>query len=159
MARKLCAILIALCVSCDAFADVSKTSDSTAPETDELLFAHVVSLPNNQIISKIRRLIQHIFLKIFRHGDRTILRPYPNDIYKGAQYWPEGFGQLTKVSFSECYCVKIVNFSKFPFHSRGNVVTLSSANICVSDTTICWVMANIRQKKCMFAALIMTGRL
>ncbi|CAG9861469.1 unnamed protein product [Phyllotreta striolata] len=32
---------------------------------------------------------------IFRHGDRTPIKPYPNDPYKDKSYWPVGFGQLT----------------------------------------------------------------
>lgn len=38
-------------------------------------------------------------LKIFRHGDRTPVDPYPNDPWKDRIYWPEGYGQLTNVSF------------------------------------------------------------
>lgn len=38
--------------------------------------------------------------KLFRHGDRVILKPYPNDPYKDESSWyPEdGFAQVTRVS-------------------------------------------------------------
>ncbi|XP_039291952.1 prostatic acid phosphatase-like [Nilaparvata lugens] len=31
---------------------------------------------------------------VFRHGQRTIIEPYPTDPYRSPSYWPEGFGQL-----------------------------------------------------------------
>lgn len=37
------------------------------------------------------------FFQIYRHGDRTPIEPYPTDPYK-KDHWPEGLGQLTKVS-------------------------------------------------------------
>lgn len=39
-----------------------------------------------------------LYLKIFRHGDRMIIDPYPNDPYKSPELWPNEFGQLTNVS-------------------------------------------------------------
>lgn len=38
------------------------------------------------------------FKQIFRHGDRTPVKPYPNDPYKNQSFWPVDFGQLTNVS-------------------------------------------------------------
>ncbi|KAJ8975474.1 hypothetical protein NQ317_019802 [Molorchus minor] len=32
---------------------------------------------------------------IYRHGDRTPIRPYPTDPYRNTSYWPVDFGQLT----------------------------------------------------------------
>ena len=37
----------------------------------------------------------HWFLQVFRHGDRSPVGTFPNDLY--ANYWPQGFGQLSKV--------------------------------------------------------------
>ena len=34
-------------------------------------------------------------LQLFRHGDRSPGRTFPNDLY--ADYWPQGFGQLSRV--------------------------------------------------------------
>lgn len=85
MKRKLYTILIALGVICCIFADVSELSrDDKAPESDQMLFAHV----------------------IFRHGDRTIIKQYPNEIYKSPDYWSEGFGQVTKVSVAQYICTE-----------------------------------------------------
>lgn len=39
-----------------------------------------------------------ILEKIYRHGDRTPIEPYPNDPWGDAKYWPTGWGQLTNVS-------------------------------------------------------------
>lgn len=47
------------------------------------------------------------FLKIFRHGTRTILATYETDPYKNESYWqPEGIGQLQNVKL-----FKIINLS------------------------------------------------
>lgn len=35
---------------------------------------------------------------MFRHGERNIAEPYPNDPHKDPSNWPDGFGQLTDVS-------------------------------------------------------------
>jgi len=32
---------------------------------------------------------------VYRHGDRTPIKPYPTDPYKNKSSWPVGFGQLT----------------------------------------------------------------
>lgn len=34
---------------------------------------------------------------IFRHGDRAPTKPYPNDPYSSLSYWPQGWGQLSKI--------------------------------------------------------------
>lgn len=41
----------------------------------------------------------HLFLQLFRHGDRTPIDPYPMDPWKDRENWPEGYGQLTNVSY------------------------------------------------------------
>lgn len=39
-----------------------------------------------------------IFVNVlFRHGDRTPIKLYPNDPYKNDSYWPIGYGQLTNL--------------------------------------------------------------
>ncbi|KAI4454705.1 acid phosphatase-related [Holotrichia oblita] len=40
--------------------------------------------------------LNYIF-KVFRHGDRVIINPYPNDPYRNNSYWPAGWGQLTNL--------------------------------------------------------------
>lgn len=39
-------------------------------------------------------------LKIFRHGERNPQISYPTDPWKDVIHWPEGWGQLSKVSLS-----------------------------------------------------------
>ncbi|CAG9814827.1 unnamed protein product [Phaedon cochleariae] len=34
---------------------------------------------------------------IYRHGDRTPVKPYPTDPYRNQSYWPVDFGQLTNL--------------------------------------------------------------
>lgn len=40
---------------------------------------------------------------IFRHGDRTIISPYPNDPHKDSPLWDIGYGQLTDLGKQEQY--------------------------------------------------------
>lgn len=44
------------------------------------------------------RLTECSLFQLFRHGDRTPVRPYPNDPYKDVDSWPVSWGQLTNVS-------------------------------------------------------------
>ncbi|CDW53351.1 prostatic acid phosphatase; lysosomal acid phosph atase [Trichuris trichiura] len=41
-------------------------------------------------------------IKLFRHGERTPLSTYPNDVYQ-EDAWPNGFGQLTKKGCEQQY--------------------------------------------------------
>lgn len=34
---------------------------------------------------------------LYRHGDRTPIRPYPNDPYNNESFWPVSYGQLTNL--------------------------------------------------------------
>lgn len=36
--------------------------------------------------------------QLYRHGDRNIIKSFPNNVYNNESYWPGGFGQLTNVS-------------------------------------------------------------
>lgn len=59
-----------------------------------LLF--VIILPFNKCDDVNGKLIfSHV---IFRHGDRTPQKPYPNDPWGDLKYWPTGWGQLTNVN-------------------------------------------------------------
>lgn len=40
---------------------------------------------------------------MFRHGDRTVTGGYRYDPWKRAEFWPEGFGQLTNVGKQQQY--------------------------------------------------------
>ncbi|KAJ8951146.1 hypothetical protein NQ318_021590 [Aromia moschata] len=35
--------------------------------------------------------------QLYRHGDRTPSRSFPNDPYFNESYWPMGYGQLTNL--------------------------------------------------------------
>ncbi|XP_055301170.1 prostatic acid phosphatase-like [Sitodiplosis mosellana] len=76
------------------FSSSSQISEGEAVENDQLLFAHV----------------------IFRHGDRSPLKPYPNDPYKGVEFFPGGFGQVTKVSF---ICEDTISTFSIALQKRG----------------------------------------
>lgn len=56
------------------------------------MFVFLVKLP--QFYFDIRAIYQ-----IFRHGDSNIEKVYPNDPFKDESYWPEGYGELTNVTF------------------------------------------------------------
>lgn len=58
----------------------------------KILLVVTVVVPNSFSSNMTDNLISVVV--IFRHGDRTIIRPYPTDPYANASYWPEGFGQL-----------------------------------------------------------------
>ncbi|CAG9864365.1 unnamed protein product [Phyllotreta striolata] len=40
---------------------------------------------------------------IYRHGDRSPSKSFPNDVYFNETYWPMGFGQLTKEGIARQY--------------------------------------------------------
>lgn len=71
-------------------------------------------------------------LKIFRHGDRAMLKPYPNDPYNNEKYFPKGVGHLTKVyvSFFNCLFNRQCDFNENVFKIRlVNCVNITWENI------------------------------
>ncbi|XP_037947770.1 prostatic acid phosphatase-like [Teleopsis dalmanni] len=56
-------------------------SAATAAPKGKLVFAHV----------------------IYRHGDRTPIEPYPTDPWGKSEFWPTGWGQLTKIGMQQHY--------------------------------------------------------
>jgi len=54
---------------------------------------------------------------LFRHGDRTPIRPYPNDPHKDPSNWPVGFGQLTTRGKQMHY--KLGKFLRSRYGSQG----------------------------------------
>ncbi|KAF6213074.1 hypothetical protein GE061_010788 [Apolygus lucorum] len=48
--------------------------------------------------------MNNIYLsQLYRHGERTIIEPYPNDPYKDPKLWPLGWGQLTQAGIHHHY--------------------------------------------------------
>lgn len=39
----------------------------------------------------------NVLSKVFRHGERNVMTPYPNSLYKNESFWIGGRGALTKV--------------------------------------------------------------
>lgn len=75
-------------------------ADEITKTEDELVFVQIVSDFTSlnefawlMFISKLKK------WQIFRHGERTVRKTYPNDPWKDRSHWPEGFGQLTQVSW------------------------------------------------------------
>lgn len=66
-------------------------------DTSTVILSNIVWFYINPIIDFFVKI--KLFLKIFRHGDRTPVDPYPTDPYLNLTYWPEGYGQLTDVCF------------------------------------------------------------
>lgn len=65
---------------------------------------------------------------IFRHGDRSPLKTYPNDRYRS--YWKQGWGQLTQEGKRQAY-----NLGKFFKNRYGDGQLLSSRYIQSEITT------------------------
>lgn len=40
---------------------------------------------------------------IYRHGDRTIVQPYPTDPWRNESLWPVKFGELTNIGKKQHY--------------------------------------------------------
>jgi len=58
-----------------------------------ILFTHILVITTNTVEQDLAGLkLVHL---LYRHGDRTPIKPYPTDPYKDQSYWPVGFGQLT----------------------------------------------------------------
>jgi len=61
-------------------------------------------IPENDINGDNLDTLVHV-QAFFRHADRAPTSTYPNDPYKGSEYWPDGFGQLTKVGKQHAYAL------------------------------------------------------
>lgn len=80
----------------------------------KLLMAHTVSQREQYNSIKYSKLIP--LSKIIRHGDRNLIYTCPTDPWKDPKYWPEGFGQLTNVSFLNTKCrqrIKKIKSTRF----------------------------------------------
>ncbi|XP_031638619.1 lysosomal acid phosphatase-like [Contarinia nasturtii] len=80
MTRKLYLMFVLLFVHC-GFHNCYLADQSEEQENDQLIFAHV----------------------IYRHGDRSPNKSYPNDPYSSEHLWPDGWGQLTKRGMQRQY--------------------------------------------------------
>jgi len=58
-----------------------------------ILLSSMLAIPCNTLDQDLSGL-QLVHL-LYRHGDRTPIKPYPTDPYKDSSHWPVGFGQLT----------------------------------------------------------------
>lgn len=68
-----------VCQNSNKFEDLANLEDSEIEDLADykLIFAHA----------------------IVRHGDRNIKRTYPLDPYKNKTFWPNGYGELSNVSW------------------------------------------------------------
>lgn len=106
-----------------------------------LIFAHIVSwitLPlhkifwiwkSNIIVNPNVLSILFHHMKIFRHGDRNTIDTYPNDPWRDESNWPEGFGQLTNVSY---------NFHSFKLVWKKKWVKIKTKTILDRNRTRIW---------------------
>lgn len=77
-------------------------------------------------------------MQVYRHGDRTPLKSYPNDPYNNESvYWPQGPGQLTDVSHQNYY-------SDDP--SKGHVRFILP-QISVTVATVTWKNVIYRKER------------
>ena len=60
----------------------------TAMRQQIIILASIMAIPCHT-------LTQDLVPLLYRHGDRTPIKPYSTDPYKDAAHWPVGFGQLT----------------------------------------------------------------
>ena len=58
-----------------------------------ILLSSILAIPCNSLDQDLSGL-QLVHL-LYRHGDRTPIKPYATDPYKDSSHWPVGFGQLT----------------------------------------------------------------
>lgn len=63
------------------------------------------------------------YFKVHRHGNRNILFPYKNDPYKDEKHWPEGFGELNKVSKKRIYSRYFFAYLNFSLMQVGKMQT------------------------------------
>lgn len=82
-------VVILLCLSFGNCAEANQFDD-------KLTLTQIVGIihPSDFQSYNINTIIRN---QLFRHGARTIRKPYENDPYKDKSHWPEGFGQLTNV--------------------------------------------------------------
>jgi len=58
-----------------------------------IIMTSILAIPCNTLTQDLEGLkLVHL---LYRHGDRTPIKPYSTDPYKAASNWPVGFGQLT----------------------------------------------------------------
>lgn len=71
---------------------------------------------------------------LYRHGDRNIIEPYPNDPWKEKSYWPEGFSQLTKIGKQQHY--ELGQYLRQRYNHLLNTTAYSKELIYVQSTDV-----------------------
>lgn len=75
-------------------------------------------------------------MQIYRHGARNIQKQYPNDPFRDEKHWPEGLGQLTRVSHTKIQHWKHKmnsNLNSFQQKRMENVNRMNWENGSVAD--------------------------
>lgn len=74
------------------------TSFDIGHTDDKLIFTQIVSNFVRFDDFHLKFNSKYFCIQIFRHGNRTILKTFANDVFKDRINWPDGFSQLTNVS-------------------------------------------------------------
>lgn len=92
---------------------------------------HNLDVGEQEVFASGKLIFAHV---LYRHGDRTPIKPYPSDPYRNLSFWPRDWGQLTETGREQQY--ELGRWLRHRYNSTLLSTSYSNDEIYVLSTNV-----------------------